>query len=101
MNFIAPFSFPLFIDRGSEPAFCDFCSYYLKRGREDEFYNLWLCCSPQRACGLLLLVLSSGTLSLSHYLTQRVERNFTVRGPLFCPSFSHISTTGPSFWSCK
>lgn len=70
MNFIAPFSFPLFIEREGEPAFCDFCSYYLKRGREDEFYSLWLCSSPQRACGRLLLVLSSATVSLSLLITK-------------------------------
>lgn len=38
MNFIAPFSFPVFTGRGSEPAVCDSCC--LKRGREDEFYSL-------------------------------------------------------------
>lgn len=64
MNFIAPFSFPLFIDRGSTPAFCDFCSYYLKRGREDEFYSLCLCCSPPRAAGPPSTLPSSATLPL-------------------------------------
>lgn len=74
MNFIAPFCFPVFIDGGGEPAFCDSCSCYFKRGREDEFYSLRLCCSPPRACALLLLLpLSSATLSLSLLNTELKE----------------------------
>lgn len=64
MNFIAPFSFPVFIDRGSTPAFCDFCCSYLERGREDEFYSLWLCCPPEGLCSSIYRVIFCHTPSL-------------------------------------
>lgn len=94
MNFIAPFSFPLFIDGGSQPAFCDFCSCYLKRGREDEFYSLWLCCSPQRASAPPSTVSSSATLPLSLLYTE-MWKDFYLLWPLFCPQHRPLATSLP------
>lgn len=53
-------------------------SYYLKRGRENEFYSLWSYLSPQTTPCLPSEVAHSATLPLSHYLTQRLEMNFTA-----------------------
>lgn len=77
MNFIAPFSLPLPIDKGSTAhPLRLLLSHYLKRGRENEFYSLWSYLSPQTAPPSE--VAHSATIPLSHYLTQRLEMNFTA-----------------------
>lgn len=60
--------------------------YYLKRGRQNEFYSLWSYLSPQTAPCLPSEVAHSATLSPSHYLTQRLEMNFTAHALSSLPS---------------
>lgn len=79
MNFIAPFSLPLLTHKDTILAFSALLlSHYLKRGRENEFYSLWSYLSPQTPTCLPSEVTHSYTLPLSHYLTQRLEMNFTA-----------------------
>lgn len=77
MNFIVPFSLLLLVDNHTHPQRL-LLSYYLKRGRENEFYSLWSYLSPQTSPCLPAEVTHFTTLPLSHYLTQRLEMNFTA-----------------------
>lgn len=68
MNFIARFSLPLHIDKGTmqRHPLRLLLSYYLKRGRENEFYSLWSYLSPSHSSppASPSEVAHSGTLSL-------------------------------------